>query len=385
MSSLKYWLWLARHFRNSQSQAKALLEHFGSPEKIYTATTNDYLEVENIKAKEINLLLDKNFDEANKIQASCVEIGCQIITLNDSNYPERLRNIYDPPIVLYVKGQLPYIDDECVIGVVGSRTCTPYGIKAAESVGYTLSKNNIIVTTGLARGIDTAATRGALKGGCNVIGVIGSGLDIVFPAENRVLYNDVISSGAIVSEYPPGTQPQKHFFPARNRIISGLSLGVAVIEAPQRSGALITASRALEQDRDVFTLPGNVDAVACQGSNALLREGAIPFLTAEDIIDEYRESFSEKIDAINTTKEKKSFDNKPKVDYIDLGNILDKLDGDERIIVESIGNNSVLIDDIIISTGIPAQKVLASLTILELNEYIRRDNNGRFSISKERS
>jgi len=381
MSALKYWLWLATHFKNSQTQAKTLIEHFGSPEKIYAATTENYLEVENIKPTDIQRLSDKSFDEANKIQASCAELGCQVITLNDSNYPERLRNIYDPPIVLYIKGHLPYIDDECVVGVVGSRTCTPYGIKAAESVGYALAQNNIVVTTGLARGIDTAATRGALKGGYHVVGVIGSGLDIVFPAENRSLYNDVISSGVILSEYPPGTTPQKQFFPARNRIISGLSLGVAVIEAPERSGALITASRALEQNRDVFTLPGNVDATACQGSNALLREGAIPFLTAKDIIDEYRESFPEKIAKINIKKVKKSIDNKPKVDYIDLGNILDRLDGDEKVIVESIGNNSLPIDDIILSTNIPAQKILASLTMLELSKYVCRDGNGNWKIA----
>jgi len=381
MSALKYWLWLATRSRIGILRAKVLVDYFGSPENIYKAQYDDFISIENLKPTDIAELMDKNLTEASRIQASCVESGVQAITLYDSNYPERLRNIYDPPLVLYVKGSLPYVDDECVVGVVGSRTCTPYGITAAETLGYDLSKNNIIVSTGLARGIDTAAARGALRGGYHVIGVIASGHDIVFPAENRTLFKDVITSGAIVSEYPPGTPAIKHHFPARNRIISGLSLGVAVIEAPKSSGALITASRALEHNRDVFVLPGNVDAVACQGSNALLREGAIPFMSAYDIIDEYKDSLNYKISDIKGTRQKKSFDNKPKVDYIDLGNILEKLDEDEKVIVKSIGNNSVPIDDIILNTKLPAQRVLAKLTMLELSEYVCRDDSGNWKIA----
>ncbi|MCL2425955.1 MAG: DNA-processing protein DprA [Oscillospiraceae bacterium] len=381
MSALKYWLWLATRSRIGVMRAKALIEYFGSPEKIYKAQYDDFISIENLKSTDVAELMDKDLTEAGRIQGSCIEIGCRAITLHDSNYPERLRNIYDPPLVIYVKGNLPYIDDECVIGVVGSRTCTPYGITAAESLGYELSKNNIIVSTGLARGIDTAAARGALRGGYHIIGVVASGLDIVFPSENKALFNDVISSGAIVSEYPPGTPALKHHFPSRNRIISGLSLGVAVIEAPKRSGALITASRAIEHNRDVFVLPGNVDAIACQGSNALLREGAIPFMSAEDIIEEYKDSYNSKITDVNSSNQKKSFDNKPKVDYIDLGAILEKLDGDEKVIVKSIGNISVSIDDIILNTNIPAQKVLASLTMLELSKYVCRDDSGNWKIA----
>jgi len=380
MSALKYWLWLATRSGIGIVRAKELIEHFGSPENIFLAKHADYLEIGNLKSADIMQLMNKELDEASRIQSSCAEAGVQVISLHDSNYPERLRNIYDPPLVLYIKGNFPFIDDECVVGVVGSRTCTPYGISTAENVGYELAQNNIIVATGLARGIDTAAVRGALRGGYHVVGVIGTGVDIVFPAENKDVFNDVIAAGAIVSEYPPGTPAHKQHFPARNRIISGLSLGVAVIEAPKKSGALITASRALEQNRDVFALPGNVDALACQGSNALLREGAIPFMTAQDIICEYKSSFPSKISTENSPNTKKSFDNKPKVDYIDLGTILEKLDGDEKVIVESIGRNSVNVDDIILNTGFPAQKVLASLTILELGEYVCRDNKGNWEI-----
>ena len=380
MSSLKYWIWLSTRTGIGPARVKRLIDYFGSPENVYTAKDRDYYDVEGVKPMDIKWLMIKELDSANKILFSCEEIGCKIIALQDSSYPERLSNIYDPPTVLYVKGNLPSIDDKPVVGVVGSRSCTPYGIRTAENVSCKLSENGIIVVTGLARGVDTAATRGALRGGTYTIGVIGSGLDIIYPPENKQLYEDVASAGAVISEYPPGTPAVKQNFPARNRIISGLSLGVAVIEAPKRSGALITAARALEQGRDVFSLPGNVDAIACEGSNKLLREGAIPFMSADDIIDEYIELYPEKIN-ISVKHTQKPFDNTSKVEYIDLGNLLDKLDGDEKAIVESIGNGSKNIDEIIIDTGFPAQKVLASMTMLELGDYIKHDINGIWEIN----
>jgi DNA processing protein len=380
MSSLKYWFWLAERQGIGLVRAKALIEYFGSAERVYNAEYSEYLDVDGIKPSDIKKLMQKELGTANKILSACAETGCKIITLNDSNYPECLRNIYDPPLILYMKGNLPYIDDEPVVGVVGTRKCTPYGITTAENVGYELSKNGIIVVTGLAKGVDTAATRGALRGSSDVIGVIGSGLDIVYPPENKDIYEDVARNGVVISEYPPGTPPLPANFPARNRIISGLSRGVAVIEAPKKSGALITAARALEQGRDVFTLPGNVDAVSCAGSNALLREGAIPFLSASDIIEEYTLLYPEKMSVQEKPKQKISFDNTSKVDYIDLGNLLGLLEDDEKTIVKSIGQNTLLVDEIIIGTGFPARKVLSSLTILELNGYVNRDNSGRWKI-----
>ena len=301
----------------------------------------------------------------------------RIINIDDNEYPERLRNIYSPPKTLYVKGTLPQIDEFPIVGIVGTRKCTPYGISAAERVSRELSQSGILVTTGMALGVDAAAAKGALQGRSPVIGVVATGVDIEYPVRNRSLYAEILDNGgAIISEFPPGTLPLKHHFPLRNRIISGISLGVAVIEAPKKSGALITAARALEQGRDVFSLPGNVDAVTNEGSNALLREGAIPFMSADDIIDEYIGLYPDKITALNSSSEKKPIDNTSKVDYIDLGNLLDELEGDEKKIVGSIGRKSVLIDDIIAETGFPSQKVMASLTMLELGGYIHSNNNG---------
>lgn len=308
------------------------------------------------------------------------------MTLQDAAYPDRLRNIYDPPVVLYVRGNLPFIDDEAVVAIVGTRDCTPYGISAAENTGYALARRGLIVTTGLARGVDSAATRGALRAGGSVIGVIGSGIDVIYPPENKRLFDDTAGCGAILSEYPPGTQAIAGHFPARNRILSGISLGVAVIEAPKKSGALITAARALEQGRDVFALPGNVDAKSCEGSNALLREGAIPFLSAEDIIGEYEELFPDKITAPGQNPDKPEadrasfIDNSSKVNYIDLDNILNSLSGDERTVAAVIGAESLLVDDIMTRSELSAQQTLAAITMLEIKGNAVRGSGGRVSL-----
>ena len=375
-----------------------LLRHFGTPEKVFSAAPEDYRDVEGCRLHDIQKLRNKTLDTAIKTLAECAEIGCRVLTLQDAEYPDRLRNIYDPPIVLYVRGSLPAIDEEPVVGIVGTRLCTPYGSKAAENTGYQLASRGLIVVTGLAKGIDSAAARGALRAGGRVIGAVGSGLDIVYPSENKELFAEVMSSGALISEYPPGTIARPSNFPARNRIISGVSLGVAVIEAPKKSGALITAARALEQGRDVFAMPGNVDAKNCEGSNLLLREGAIPILSAEDIISEYEEIFPERIlrgDSVITSSGydarsedpneaatasrsradnpgKKEIDNISEVEYIDLNKILGDLSGEERLAAEAIGNNAKHADEIIEISGLSAPQVLAALTMLEIKGYAIR-------------
>ena len=395
MSQLKYWVWLSSLSGVGAVTALTLLRHFGTPENVFSAKADNYSRVEGIKQPDISKLLDKSLETAVKTLESCREIGCRILTLQDAEYPDRLRNIFDPPIIIYVRGTLPVIDDEPAVAVVGTRTCTPYGLKAAENIGYQLAQRGLIVVTGLAKGIDTAAARGALRAGGRVIGVIGSGLDVVYPRENEALFNDVVSSGVILSEYPPGSVALPSHFPMRNRILSGISLGVAVIEAPKRSGALITASRALEQGRDVFALPGNIGAKSCEGSNLLLREGAIPILSGDDIVSEYAELFPDKIIADIAAQRnsrgseraempekagqgsdggaqppgQKVIDNVSGVDYIDLGKILDDLSGDEKLVAGVIGNNVIHADDIISGSGLSAAQVLSALTMLEIKGY----------------
>ncbi|MCL2227166.1 MAG: DNA-processing protein DprA [Oscillospiraceae bacterium] len=409
MQSLKYWVWLSTINGIGAMTAMRLLNHFGSPENVFMADLPQYLKVPDIKPGDAARLSDKSLDGASLILAECAECGCRIVTFRDEEYSERLRNIYDPPIVLYVRGHLPDIDGEPIVSIVGSRDCTPYGIGAAESISHGLASRGVIVATGLARGIDSAAVRGAMLGGGRVIGVVGTGLDVVYPPENVELFDDVANYGAIISEYPPKTPPAKNHFPARNRIISGISLGVAVIEAPKRSGALITAARALEQGRDVFSLPGNVDARSCEGSNALLRDGAIPILSAEDIISEYAELFPDKIseggkpsfspdddadkhrklrsgqavsDAAKKIVSKKEIDKQTGVEYIDLNEIIDALDGDEGIVANTIKANSVHIDEIIQNSGLPPQQVLTAITMLEIKGAVVQSGGKYYSLAK---
>ena len=375
MSQLKYWVWLSSLYGVGPSSAMALLRHFGTPEGVFSASTEDYKNVEGLKSADIAGLRNKDLALAAERLEACARIGCRVLTLQDADYPDRLRNIYDPPVVLYVRGSLPAIDEEPVVAIVGTRRCTPYGLKAAEKIGHQLASRGLTVATGLAIGVDSAAARGALGAGGRVIGVIGSGLDVVYPPENEDLFAEVVSSGAILSEYPPGALAKAVHFPARNRIISGVSLGVAVIEAPKKSGALITAARALEQGRDVFALPGNIDARNCEGSNLLLREGAIPILSAEDIISEYEDIFPESIlkdGAGARDPVKKEIDNTPEVEYIDLGKILGDLAGDERLAAEAIGDGPKRADEIIECSGLTAQQALAALTMLEIKGYVVR-------------
>ena len=373
MSKLVYWIWLATRIGVGPARIKPLLNYFDTPECIYKTGYKDLRDINGLNASVVKELMNKDLFASENIIQKCQRLGFGIVTQADSQYPDRLKNIYDPPVVLYVKGNLPKVNEYAAIGIVGTRRCTPYGLKNAEAAGYKLSKRGFIVVTGLAEGIDTAATKGALQGNTPTIGVIGSGLDIVFPAQNRSLYEAVSANGAVISEYSPGTPAVKGHFPSRNRIISGISNGVAVIEAPERSGALITADRALEQGRDVFSLPGNVDATACAGSNKLLRDGAIPFITADDIIDEYR-------DSLNTYK--KLFDNTATVEYIGLDKLINKLDGSARIIAESIGNKPVDTSEIIATTGLDTQSVLSTLTIMELDGYLQRNIIGKWEIVK---
>jgi DNA processing protein len=405
MASLKYWVWLSSLPGIGAYTANRLLDRFGSPEQIFFADENDYGELYGLRKNEISALSDKNLLNARKILEDCADLGYRIMTIYDGEYPTRLRHIADPPIVLFVRGRLPVIDEEAAVAVVGTRDCTPYGIKAAERISYELTRHGCLVVSGLAKGIDTAATKGALRAGGRVVGVIGAGLDIVYPPENKKLYDDVAGIGAIISEYPPGAPAIGDHFPQRNRIMSGISVGVAVIEAPLKSGALITASHALDQGRDVFALPGNVDSPSCEGSNRLLREGAVLVTSGMEIAEEYAAIFPDKIqavrkkvplDAVQAEKligsvaakkpqksAKKEIDNNKTVEYIDLVKLRELLNEDEYMVISSIGAGSRHIDEIIAECQLSANAVLSALTMLEIEGYIEQSTGKYFKLLYE--
>ncbi|MBQ5568581.1 MAG: DNA-processing protein DprA [Oscillospiraceae bacterium] len=405
MAELRYWVWLSTRKGIGARAMGDLLRYYGSPEEIYFVRKGDYPRELNINSASLE---DKTLSPVSEILGKCSEMGYTILTLGDAAYPARLKNIYDPPVVLYVDGKLPLIDEEIAVNIVGTRDCTPYGIKISEQIGYEVTKMGGLVISGLARGIDSAAARGALRANGKVVGVLGCGIDVVYPPSNERLFWDVKHFGALVSEYPPGVQPDRGHFPARNRIMSGLSLGVVVAEAPERSGALITASMALEQGKDVFAVPGNVDASSCRGSNNLLKEGAQPVTCGRDIMEVYSARFPDRfVEARKLNKldergveilaerelgeisakekvfkrktPKKAIDKEKSEDYINVSVRPEGLSPDEEKILEVMSGRTMHVDDIIEVSGIGASKVLATLTLLEIAGVVKQEPGKRFT------
>lgn len=259
MREIEYWIWLTSLEGLSSKKALNLLETYRNPEVIYGLSESELQNTRGLTEKNVKELLNSNKRErVGSIYELLVRYNIKMVNIFEENYPQKLKNIYDPPIALYYRGNLD--SDSFSIAVVGSRRTTGYGANTARKLSYDLAMRGVTIVSGLARGIDSIAHKGCLDAGGKTIAVLGSGLDNIYPPENAGLFKDIIDSGGLaLSEYPPGMPPLQHNFPARNRIISGISGGVVVIEAAKRSGSLITAGCALEQGREVFAVPGNID------------------------------------------------------------------------------------------------------------------------------
>ena len=283
LENKRYWIWLSL-IKNLGSKRKLkLLELYRTPEEIYKLTKEELININGIgEAIANDIIISKNEKILNYHIKYMKENNIKIININEREYPQVLKEIYDPPIILYVKGNIEKLNNKN-IGIVGCRECTTYGKKSAEYFSYNLSKQNINIVSGLAKGIDSYAHLGSLNTG-NTIAVLGNGLDMLYPKENLELANEIIKrGGTIISEYPCGTKPDKMKFPARNRIISGISSGIIVIEAKEKSGTLITVDFALEQGREVFVVPGNINSINSVGTNDLIKQGAMLVTTYEDV------------------------------------------------------------------------------------------------------
>ncbi len=282
---MKEWISLNMTPQIGPRSATKLLEKFGSAENVFHAARRD-LESLRLRAESVESILKREFhDKAAEELESIRAMGGDVLILDDGSYPYLLREIDDPPITLYVKGDwLACFDAPCV-AVVGSRRCSTYGENAAEMLARDLASNGICIVSGLARGIDTAAHRGAIRGNGRTIAVLGTGIGQVYPKENAKLVDEILSSGgAIVSQFPLETPPLKDNFPYRNRIISGLSLGVLIVEASERSGSLITARLAMEQNREVLAVPGNITSKNSFGTNYLIKSGAALVQQWQDVV-----------------------------------------------------------------------------------------------------
>ena len=436
MSGILYWVWLSGLFGLRPKTRVRLLEQLGTPQEAYFAPEQAYEAIEGIRPEERQLLLDKSLDRANDILEACSRLGVEILTLQDAAYPQRLTHIYDPPSVLYVKGRLPWIDEQCAVAIVGTRRATPYGIKMGRRLGYEIARAGGLVVSGLAEGVDAAGAEGALRGGGSCVGVLGTAIDVIYPKKNAALFADVAAAGALVSEYPPGAPVMKMTFPMRNRILAGLSCGVTVIEAPERSGALITAARAAEFGRDVFVVPGNADAVNCQGSNALIRDGAKAVSCGWDVLSEYTGRFprlrrpgpqetwlAQDPDPARTgapvsgenvpaeapegagretgagfarvrrptdvgrarekerkRREEQSWEEARRQRLMEQ---LDQLTETQLKLLSAISAPETHIDEIIEAAALPAGVALAELTVLQIKGYVTQSSGKRFSLNIE--
>lgn len=398
MANLKYFLWLTTRKGFQTGEVNALLSRFGTPEAIYFAQEEEY-DLLGLSEGKKRALRDKSLSGAEKILEDCDRLGIHIMTIQDADYPERLGQIYDPPCVLYWKGKPLNVDDRLTIGAVGTRKSTPYGEKLAGRLGLELARYGAVLVSGMAEGIDACGLRGALRGGGSVISVLGGGLDVIYPWENRYLYRDVEVAGTLVSEYPPGTEHAGFHFPIRNRIITGLSMGVVVVEAGIPSGALISARHALEQNREVFAFPNMVEASASLGCHRLIQRGeAMLILSAADIIEEFRPLLPGRVRTpppmeegetlqrlegngeapAEEKKEAKEVDKLPQRAYISLSDHPEAFTDDQRDILMCIRDKGLRLDDISEQTQIPARRVSSALTLLQLQDMVEERPGKRF-------
>ena len=302
-----YWIWFALVKGISLHVKRQLLETFRDPEEIFLAESRAF-------PKDIaEALAEKDLTLASQICSLCSREGIGILTYGDGAYPEALRNIEDPPLVLYYKGKLPDWNRQPLIGVVGTRNASPYGLHTARMLSAQIAACGGLVVSGAAAGVDAAAMEGALEAGKAVVGVLGGGVDVVYPAKNRELYRKTEENGCLISEYPPGSRPFPGNFLYRNRIISGISDGVLVVEAPEKSGALNTARHAFSQGRDMFAVPGNLGVDSCLGSNALLQEGAFAALSGWDVVKHYENLYPGAVEFRQLTLENSRKNPLPKV------------------------------------------------------------------------
>ena len=382
-----YWIWLATRQGLSQRTKYELPGHFDTLEELYRAA--DYGHIPGITEKGYGSLADKSLEEARDILQKCRQKGIRLLSCHDPAYPNRLRGIQAPPVLLYYLGQLPSWEQQPVIGGVGTRNATDYGIGVARQLGYELTAGGGCLVSGMAKGIDGALLSGAMKAKGKPVIILAGGVDVISPRENKHLYEYVGERGCILSEYPPETQHLSWHFRERNRLISGVSDGVLVVEAPEKSGALITADHAQQQGRQVFAVPGPIHQQACKGSNGLLRDGATMVQEGWDILRNYQPLYPGKLKPVQAKmegenpspprgksptleqKHKKIIDKCPPRTYIDV-ETKPAANPQERAILELLNQGPRLADELIAQSGLPYAQALSTVTVLELRGCLRR-------------
>lgn len=402
MAAVNYWLWLTTRKGVGHQNVLRVLEYFGTPERVYFAQREDLELVPGLPPQAIRGFLEKRMEESDAILGRCDQLGVQIMTIQDSDYPERLRQIDDPPVVLYILGHRIRFDEEAAMGIVGTRTPSAYGQEVAPQLGLELARCGALLVSGIAQGIDSLALRGALKGGGRVVSVLAGGVDVPYPKENRYLYQDVAAVGALISEYPPGTRPKAEHFPIRNRLISGLSIGVVAVECARFSGTMLTINHALEQNRDVCAVPGSIFAPMSQGPNWLLQQGARPVTSGEDILMGYWDQFPQKLthapamepehlrQRLGPSPKVPKEEDKPQLPQpqeegkgqrpkISLSQQRERFTDDQLVVLHAMLEGADTVDVLVDRTQIPARRVLSALTMLQVDGAAEQLAGGRYA------
>lgn len=346
--------------------ANLLLDQFGTPANVFAAP-RDVLAAQGLKPETITQLHDTEILDKAQAEIERLELlGAQAVTLADAQYPELLREIYDPPIVLYIKGDITGALSQPAIAVVGSRRCSTYGTNAANFLSRELAAQGITIISGLARGIDGAAHRGALEAGGKTVGVIGTGMDVNYPKEHKKLSEEIVVTGAVVSEFPLGTPPLAQNFPYRNRVISGLSLGVLIVEAAEHSGSLITARMAQEQGREVFAVPGNITSQTSFGPNFLIKDGAKLVQHWRDVVEELPAYLKESLSGgKQQTAALTSIPSQPSFEAVALS------PSEQKVLSVLTADVPSHIDELLLSSGLSSPDLASALLGLEMKDRIK--------------
>ncbi len=374
---LKYWMALKSIPGIGNATFSSLVERFGSPEAVFSTSVAALCSVSDVNKIIAGAIVSfRDWDTMMRQVDALNSSGAKVITFQDELYPSNLLNIYDRPVFLYVMGSLH--KEDIPIAVVGSRRASTYGKYTTERMSRELALQGITIVSGMARGIDTSAHRGALSVSGRTIAVLGCGLDVIYPPENKNLFSAIAQNGAVISEFPQGTQPLPFNFPARNRIISGMSYGVLVVEAGEKSGSLITARLAMEQGRDVFAIPGAIDSASSRGANSLIKQGAKLVETIDDILEDILPQV-ENIQARQPMRAKDATDVRT---FPDVENKLAALTGVDRNIADCLIQEKMHADDIIAATKLAPSAVMSALITLELKGIVEQHPGKLFSLKK---
>ena len=363
MTRKEYWNWLLTIEKIGLKKVKGILDYYGSPEAAFLGKEKELRQIKILKEKDIiNIILSKDLDRIKKNYDKLINKGIYLVTIDDIEYPSKLKSIYDPPYGLYVKGRLPK-EEQITISIVGARNCSDYGKEVALKLSKELASCGIQVISGLANGIDGYAHRGALNAGAETYGILGCGIEICYPRENFSLYMDIQKQGGIISEYGLGKPPLAYQFPMRNRIISGLSDGILVIEAKEKSGSLITVDSGLEQGKNIYAVPGNIYNKLSEGCHNLIKMGAKIVTSSQDILEDFSYNYTSSID--NRHKNIK---------------LLDK---NEKIVYASLSYSPKHINDIAGETNLNIEDLSTILLQLELKSFIKEIRKNYYSCNSE--